>query len=118
MLSNIRISTTLFLILILCGVLQIGSNGLSFWAFRGDYQNFTKVENNNRQRDSLAQTRAALLQASSELGKAGTLTALSYPPEDIKGLMVSARKQLKKADTLFAGFLAVKSVGDIASLTK
>ncbi|OAT78586.1 methyl-accepting protein IV [Mangrovibacter phragmitis] len=118
MLSNIRISTTLFLILILCGVLQIGSNGLSFWAFRGDYQNFTKVENNNRQRDSLAQTRAALLQASSELGKAGTLTALSYPPEDIKGLMVSARQQLKKADTLFAGFLAVKSVGDIASLTK
>lgn len=36
MFNRIRISTTLFLILILCGILQIGSNGMSFWAFRDD----------------------------------------------------------------------------------
>ena len=35
--------TTLFLILILCGVLQIGSNGLSFWAFRDGFQNLNQV---------------------------------------------------------------------------
>lgn len=29
MFNRIRISTTLFLILILCGILQIGSNGMS-----------------------------------------------------------------------------------------
>ena len=33
MFNRIRISTTLFLILILCGILQIGSNGMCFWAF-------------------------------------------------------------------------------------
>lgn len=30
MFNRIRISTTLFLILILCGILQIGSNGIVF----------------------------------------------------------------------------------------
>ena len=78
MLNRIRISTTLFLILILCGVLQVGSNGLSFWAFRDGYQNLQEVEASNQQRSALAQTRAVLLQASTALNKAGTLTALSY----------------------------------------
>ncbi|SQC90934.1 Dipeptide chemoreceptor protein [Cedecea neteri] len=53
MLNRIRISTTLFLILIVCGVLQIGSNGLSFWAFRDDFQNLKRVEVSNQQRDAL-----------------------------------------------------------------
>ena len=44
MFNRIRISTTLFLILILCGVLQIGSNGLSFWAFRDGFQNLNQVD--------------------------------------------------------------------------
>ena len=48
MLNRIRISTTLFLILILCGVLQVGSNGLSFWAFRDGYQNLQEVETSNQ----------------------------------------------------------------------
>ena len=61
MFNRIRISTTLFLILILCGVLQIGSNGLSFWAFRDGFQNLNQVERSNQQRAALAQTRAVLL---------------------------------------------------------
>ena len=106
MLNRIRISTTLFLILILCGVLQVGSNGLSFWAFRDGYQNLQEVETSNQQRSALAQTRAVLLQASTALNKAGTLTALSYPPDDIKALMVTARDSLKQADTMFKAFIA------------
>ena len=94
MFNRIRISTTLLLILIVCGVLQIGSNGLSFWAFRDDFQNLKMVEVGNQQRDTLTQSRAALLQASTALSRAGTLTALSYPPEDIKRLRNrSARRQ-------------------------
>ena len=104
MLNRIRISTTLFLILILCGVLQVGSNGLSFWAFRDGYQNLQEVEASNQQRSALAQTRAVLLQASTALNKAGTLTALSYPPDDIKALMATARNSLKQADAQFKTF--------------
>ena len=112
MLNRIRISTTLFLILILCGVLQVGSNGLSFWAFRDGYQNLQEVETSNQQRSALAQTRAVLLQASTALNKAGTLTALSYPPEDIKALMVVARSSLKQADAQFKTFTAQEAVSE------
>ena len=64
MLNRIRISTTLFLILIVCGVLQVGSNGLSFWAFRQSTAHLAEVEKSNIQRNALMQTRAWLLQAS------------------------------------------------------
>ena len=106
MFNRIRISTTLFLILILCGVLQIGSNGLSFWAFRDGFQSLNQVEQSNQQRAALAQTRAVLLQASTALNKAGTLTALSYPPEEIKTLMILARDSLAQSGLLFKRFMA------------
>ncbi|QMI05510.1 methyl-accepting chemotaxis protein IV [Citrobacter sp. RHB25-C09] len=109
MFNRIRISTTLFLILIICGVLQIGSNGLSFWAFRDGYQSLNQVEQSNQQRAALAQTRAVLLQASTALNKAGTLTALSYPPDDIKTLMVIARKSLSQSDSMFKSFMAIEA---------
>lgn len=97
MFNRIRISTTLFLILILCGILQIGSNGMSFWAFRDDLQRLNQVEQSNQQRAALAQTRAVMLQASTALNKAGTLTALSYPADDIKTLMTTARASLTQS---------------------
>lgn len=106
MFNRIRISTTLFLILILCGILQIGSNGLSFWAFRDGFQSLNQVEQSNQQRAALAQTRAVLLQASTALNKAGTLTALSYPPEEIKTLMTLVRESLTQSDSLFKRFMA------------
>lgn len=107
MFNRIRISTTLFLILILCGILQIGSNGMSFWAFRDDLQRLNQVEQSNQQRGALAQTRAVMLQASTALNKAGTLTALSYPADDIKTLMTTARASLTQSTTLFKSFMAM-----------
>lgn len=107
MFNRIRISTTLFLILILCGILQIGSNGMSFWAFRDDVQRLNQVEQSNQQRAALAQTRAVMLQASTALNKAGTLTALSYPADDIKTLMTTARASLTQSTTLFKSFMAM-----------
>lgn len=107
MFNRIRISTTLFLILILCGILQIGSNGMFFWAFRDDLQRLNQVEQSNQQRAALAQTRAVMLQASTALNKAGTLTALSYPADDIKTLMTTARASLTQSTTLFKSFMAM-----------
>lgn len=75
MLYRIRISTTLFLILIICGILQIGSNGLSFWAFRDGQNNINQVDQSSQQLNTLTESRAAMLQASNMLNKAGTLTA-------------------------------------------
>ena len=112
MLNRIRISTTLFLILILCGVLQVGSNGLSFWAFRDGYQNLQEVETSNQQRSALAQTRAVLLQASTALNKAGTLTALSYPPDEVRSIVGDVKQNLSQADALFQGFMALPLMGE------
>jgi methyl-accepting chemotaxis protein-4 (peptide sensor receptor) len=114
MFNRIRISTTLFLILVVCGLLQVGSNGLSFWAFRDGQHNLSQVEQGNLQLSSLMDARVVLLQASTALNKAGTLTALSYPPEEIKKLMVSARQNLKQADKEFAEFLVIPPVNDEA----
>ena len=87
MLYRIRISTTLFLILIICGILQIGSNGLSFWAFRDGQNNIYQVEQSSQQLNTLTESRAAMLQASTMLNKAGTLTALSYPPGEVRSMI-------------------------------
>lgn len=110
MFNRIRISTSLMVLMVICGVLQIGSNGLSFWAFRDDNQNLKMVEASNHQRDTLTQTRAALLEAGTVLNRAGTLTALSYPPEEIKALMTTARSSLKQADMLFAQFMDIQAL--------
>jgi len=112
MLNRIRISTTLFLILIVCGVLQVGSNGLSFWAFRQSTAHLAEVEKSNIQRNALMQTRAWLLQASTSLNKAGTLTALSYPPDDIKALMKQAKDNLNDADNSINEFLNIPALTD------
>lgn len=109
MFNRIRISTTLFLILIVCGILQVGSNGLSFWAFRDGYQHLEQIEKSNLQRNTLAQMRSTLLQAGIALNKAGTLTALAYPPEDIKGLMVTAKESLQQAQNQLQTFLAIEA---------
>ncbi|EHV9324670.1 methyl-accepting chemotaxis protein IV [Escherichia coli] len=51
--------------------------------------------------------RAVMLQASTALNKAGTLTALSYPADDIKTLMTTARASLTQSTTLFKSFMAM-----------
>ena len=110
MFNRIRISTTLFLILIICGILQVGSNGLSFWAFRESTSHLEELEKSNQQRSTLMLTRSTLLQASTALNKAGTLTALGYPPEDIKALMTVAKSHLAQADTQMQAFLAIPAL--------
>ncbi|WP_054180678.1 methyl-accepting chemotaxis protein IV [Trabulsiella odontotermitis] len=110
MFNRIRISTTLFLILIICGLLQVGSNGLSFWAFRDGFHGLQQVAHSNTQRTQLAQMRSVLLQASSALNKAGTLTALSYPQDDIKALIASAHAALQESDGLLKAFIAVPAI--------
>ncbi|ELN2736464.1 Tar ligand binding domain-containing protein [Pluralibacter gergoviae] len=114
MFNRIRISTTLILLLVLCGGLLAGSNGLSFWAFRDGQQNLAGLEQSNRQLSNLTEARTLLLQASASLNKAGTLTALGYPPGDIKALMANARRSLGQADGAFGKFTAMAAAGDEA----
>ncbi|MEW5562214.1 methyl-accepting chemotaxis protein IV [Enterobacter asburiae] len=118
MFNRIRISTTLFVILVVCGLLLVGSNGLSFLAFRDGQQALGQVEKGNQLLNSLGDARVVLLQASTSLNKAGTLTALSYPPEDIKALIAGAHQSLKQADKEFAEFMAFPAMSEDAQVLK
>lgn len=104
MFNRIKISTTLFIILVICGIVQIGSNGLSFWAFHSNSQNLSMVESSNQQRDLLTQSRAALIQSSGALSRAGTLAALNYPEDEIKQQITLAKQGLDLADDVFTQF--------------
>jgi methyl-accepting chemotaxis protein-4 (peptide sensor receptor) len=55
------------------------------------FQNLNQVEKSNPATRCAGKPAPVLLQASTSLNKAGTLTALSYPPDDIKALMKQAR---------------------------
>ncbi|HED1422105.1 TPA: Tar ligand binding domain-containing protein [Kluyvera georgiana] len=112
MLYRIRISTTLFLILILCGILQIGSNGLSFWAFRDGQNNIYRVDQSSQQLSTLTESRAAMLQASTMLNKAGTLAALSYPPNEVRAMVDDVKQNLSQGEALFQGFMALQLMSE------
>ncbi|QKJ87515.1 Methyl-accepting chemotaxis protein IV [Paramixta manurensis] len=107
MLSRIRVSVTLVVILAIFCVMQIIGSGFSFNAFRLDADNFRQVELGGQQRDALSQTWAALLSARVTLSRAGTRAALSLPRDQVVGLMSMAQKDLDSADVAFRAFMAV-----------
>ena len=108
MFNRIRISTSLFLLLMTFCVLQLASSGLSYSAFRSDNHNLDIITLGSQQRDSLSLSWVSLLQARNTLNRAGTRAALKLPQEQVNELMSSARSSLQKADLYFNQFMAVE----------
>jgi len=106
--NRIRISTSLFLLLMTFCVLQLASSGLSYSAFRSDNHNLDIITLGIQQRDSLSLSWVSLLQARNTLNRAGTRAALKLPQEQVNELMSSARSSLQKADLYFNQFMAVE----------
>jgi len=106
--NRIRISTSLFLLLMTFCVLQLASSGLSYSAFRSDNHNLDIITLGSQQRDSLSLSWVSLLQARNTLNRAGTRAALKLPQEQVNELMSSARSSLQKADLYFNQFMAVE----------
>jgi methyl-accepting chemotaxis protein-4 (peptide sensor receptor) len=107
MVSRIRISTAIFLLLGLFCVMQIVGNGLSFNSFRLDARNLQDVEVSSNQREALGETWAALLSARVTLSRAGTRAALSLPRDQVTSLMAKAQEDLNAADNAFKRFNAI-----------
>jgi len=106
--NRIRISTSLFLLLMTFCVLQLASSGLSYSAFRSDNHNLDIITLGSQQRDSLSLSWVSLLQARNTLNRAGTRAALKLPQEQVNELMSNARSSLQKADLYFNQFMAVE----------
>ncbi|MBH3060243.1 Tar ligand binding domain-containing protein [Serratia ureilytica] len=109
MFNRIRISTSLFLLLMTFCILQLASSGLSYSAFRSDNHNLDIITLGSQQRDSLSLSWVSLLQARNTLNRAGTRAALKLPQEQVNELMSNARSSLQKADLYFNQFMAVES---------
>ncbi|PSH14381.1 methyl-accepting chemotaxis protein [Yersinia pseudotuberculosis] len=124
MFGQIRISTSFFLLLMFLCSIQLISSGLSFTAFRSDYQNLNRVELSSQQRDALSLSWVSLLQARNTLNRAATRSALNVPQEQVNALMGSARSALQKAELYFNQFQAVprldesESSGQLLDATK
>ncbi|WP_431221940.1 methyl-accepting chemotaxis protein [Serratia sp. L9] len=107
MFNRIRISTSLFLLLLTFCVMQLVSTGLSYTASRSDNHNLNLITLGSQQRDALSLSWVSLLQARNTLNRAGTRAALNVPQAQVDALMGNARSSLQKADLYFNQFLAV-----------
>ena len=105
MFNRIRISTSLFLLLISFCIMQLISTGLSYVALRADNHNLERITVSSQQRDALSLSWVSLLQARNTLNRAGTRAALKVPQEQVDALMGGARSSLQKADLYFNQFL-------------
>ncbi|WP_017893237.1 methyl-accepting chemotaxis protein [Serratia sp. S4] len=107
MFNRIRVSTSLFLLLMTFCVMQLATSGLSYTAFRSDNHNLNLITLGSQQRDALSLSWVSLLQARNTLNRAGTRAALKLPQDQVNALMGNARSSLQKADLYFNQFLAV-----------
>jgi len=105
--NRIRVSTSLFLLLMTFCVMQLATSGLSYTAFRSDHHNLNLITLGSQQRDALSLSWVSLLQARNTLNRAGTRAALKLPQDQVNALMGNARSSLQKADLYFNQFLAV-----------
>ncbi|CAI0705250.1 Dipeptide chemoreceptor protein [Serratia entomophila] len=112
MFNRIRVSTSLFLLLMTFCVMQLATSGLSYTAFRSDNHNLNLIALGSQQRDALSLSWVSLLQARNTLNRAGTRAALKLPQEQVNALMGNARSSLQKADLYFNQFLAVERTSE------
>ncbi|AKG71946.1 methyl-accepting chemotaxis protein [Serratia fonticola] len=112
MFNRVRISTSLFLLLLTFCLMQLISTGLSYTASRSDNHNLNLISLGSQQRDALSLSWVSLLQARNTLNRAGTRAALKVPQEQVDALMGNARSSLQKADLYFNQFLAVSRNSD------
>ncbi|QUT13981.1 methyl-accepting chemotaxis protein [Rahnella inusitata] len=107
MFKHIRVSTCMFLLLLVFFVMQLVNSGLSLYAAHTDKTNFEQISNTTQQRDALSQSWSYLLQTRNTLNRAATRLALKQPQDNITQLMADAKASLKKAEDAYAAFLAL-----------
>lgn len=107
MFNRVRVSTSLFLLLLTFCAMQLITSGLSFSAFRADNRHLNQIETASQQRDVLSLSWVSLLQARNTLSRAGTRAALNIHQEQVQTLMDGARGSLEKAELYFGQFLQI-----------
>jgi methyl-accepting chemotaxis protein-1 (serine sensor receptor) len=111
MLNRIRIVTSLVLVLMLFGLLQLTSGGLFFNALKHDKENFTVLQTIRQQQSTLNGSWVALLQTRNTLNRAGIRYMMDQSNigsgATVADLMQIATKSLTEAEKHWAEYEAL-----------
>ena len=110
MLKRIKIVTSLLLVLVLFGLLQLTSGGLFFNALKNDKENFTVLQTIRQQQSTLNGSWVALLQTRNTLNRAGIRYMMDQSNigsgATVADLMQIASASLKQAEKNWADYEA------------
>ncbi|MDC9588778.1 methyl-accepting chemotaxis protein [Xenorhabdus sp. XENO-10] len=104
MLGKLRISTSLYLLLMMFCVMQIISSGLSLGIIHTDQSYIEKIDLGTQRRDTLGLSWAALLQARNTLNKIAIAQKVGQPQSQIDAMEALLKSALNEADRNFAKF--------------
>ncbi|MEB6379782.1 methyl-accepting chemotaxis protein [Leclercia adecarboxylata] len=111
MLNRIKIVTSLLLVLVIFGLLQLTSGGLFFNALKHDKENFTVLQTIRQQQSTLNGSWVALLQTRNTLNRAGIRYMMDQnnigSGATVNDLMQIAAASLKQAEKNWADYQAL-----------
>jgi methyl-accepting chemotaxis protein-1 (serine sensor receptor) len=111
MLNRIKIVTSLLLVLVIFGLLQLTSGGLFFNALKHDKENFTVLQTIRQQQSTLNSSWVALLQTRNTLNRAGIRYMMDQnnigSGATVNDLMQIASASLKQAEKSWAEYEAL-----------
>ncbi len=108
MFNRIKVVTSLLLVLVLFGALQLISGGLFFSSLKSDKENFTVLQTIRQQQLLLSESRVDLLQARNSLNRAGIRYMMDTNKigsgATIDELLAKAKEELARAERNYAAY--------------
>ncbi|MDX8000238.1 HAMP domain-containing protein [Xenorhabdus sp. Reich] len=111
MLSRLRISTSLYLLLMMFCVMQIISSGLSLGIIHTDQSYIERIDLGTQRRDTLGLSWAALLQTRNTLNKIAIAQKVGQPQVQIDAMEALLKSALNEAERNFAKFSSLPQAG-------
>ncbi|PHM37501.1 methyl-accepting chemotaxis protein [Xenorhabdus innexi] len=112
MLGRLRISTSLYLLLMMFCVMQIISSGLSLGIIYTDQSYIERIDLGTQRRDSLGRSWTALLQTRNTLNKIAIAQKVGQPKEQIDAMESLLKSSLTEAEKGFSEFIYLRQVGN------
>ncbi|TDB58565.1 methyl-accepting chemotaxis protein [Photorhabdus khanii] len=112
MLGRLRISTSLYLLLMMFCVMQIISSGLSLGIIHTDQTYIERIDLGTQKRDTLGLSWAALLQSRNTLNRIAVGKTLQQSESHIDSMVANVKETLDKAEMHFAEFIALPKLNE------
>ncbi|ETS30132.1 methyl-accepting protein IV [Photorhabdus temperata] len=112
MLGRLRISTSLYLLLMMFCVMQIISSGLSLGIIHTDQTYIERIDLGTQKRDTLGLSWAALLQSRNTLNRIAVGKTLQQSESHIDSMVANVKETLDKAEMYFAEFIALPKLNE------